>query len=241
MSELFPNDDTSWNAEYPSLYPGEVPVYYKDGETFVILETVQAEPTSRATESGREQYDRLHLGNGEALVPFYLSSDEKVVAFAQKVEPLVRLDRSALLRTKAYSVAASEDKAFIDAISPHIVRDMVGDMTDIEDIRGVAFKAELERIPALRQQLRELVHFYDFTMGEKIWIRLEPTYEPDKALVGKIIMAPLRDFAANEVMYAISPIISSTEDNKPMPIPEQLGIHDTWLYVTDNHEEPDEI
>jgi len=71
---------------------------------------------------------------------------------------------------------------------------------------------------------------FDKNKDLELWVRLEAGYNPDMTLVGKIIMARLAFLTYNDVHVGASPMVYSANENVTTRIPEQLVLHENWLY-----------
>jgi hypothetical protein len=137
--------------------------------------------------------------------------------FGESLEPVVRLSGSALLRTVEYR----REMKFLE-----IVR-MDTTIAERKKIQATLVEGEKKRLTSALIQQREI---FDADEGLELWVRLEAALNPDKALVGKIIMARLAYFMTQDKPLGITPMIYNAGDGSMTRIPEQLTIHENWLY-----------
>ncbi|HEY8885982.1 MAG TPA: hypothetical protein VIM31_00575 [Candidatus Microsaccharimonas sp.] len=219
MTESFRYEDTS--SERVHLEDGQVEVFFDGGVegklASIILDTATIQKVSANTPYGLLEYDELVLANGSVLSPTDLSQEQRLIEFGDGLEPMVRLSGGALLRTIEYR----RELKFLE-----IVRN---DTTIIERkvIQAALLQGEQKRIPSVLIEQREI---FEADEGLELWLRLEAVYDPDKALVGKIIMARLAYFMNHDTHVGIAPMIYNATDGITTRIPEQLAIHENWLY-----------
>lgn len=226
MTESTHNGETNHTPEHEPLYQGEVEVFYEDGQNFIVLDTAEPMQNSVSLPTGRYHFESFELNDGVKLTPADLSPIQSIADLAQGFQPFNELGGSALLHTSDYI----EEMKFLEITRPLVVNNNFGTLAGLETIRKKIENVELGRIPESRSQLLELINIKN---NSCLWIRLEAVYNPDKALVGKAIFAQLADFAYVEEKAAIAPLIYSMEQKQkhPVPIPQQLSVHENWLYA----------
>ncbi|RWZ78155.1 MAG: hypothetical protein EOT05_00035 [Candidatus Microsaccharimonas sossegonensis] len=219
MTESFQYEDTSSNRV--QLENGQIEVFF-DGEglekhTSIILDTAEELTVIEATSHGVFEYEELILPQGNILVPAEMSFEKRVMGFYGLVEPVIRFNASSLLRTTEYR----RDMRFLDIISN------VSTVTERKTIQRRLLENEEARIPDILTQQREL---FDSDESLELWLRLEAVHNPDKELVGKIIMARLAFFMNHHTHIGMTPIIYNAAGTLTR-IPPQLEIHENWLYT----------
>ena len=220
MTEAFRHEDIP--SERLQLEDGQVEVFF-DGDrgnklNSIILNTAITRTVEEDTPYGPFEYDELILSDGSILSPADLSLEDRIVDFRDSLETVVQLGGGALLRTVRYR----NEMKFLE-----IVRNDTT-ITERKIIRDAIREEEKEKIPALLIEQREIL---DEPGTPELWIRLEAVFDPDKSLAGKIIMARLAYFMADITSAAIAPRIYNATDGITTPIPEQLTIHEDWLYT----------
>lgn len=219
MTESFRHEDPS--SERVHLKDGQVEVFFDGNDqkkpVSIILDTANIRSVSEDTPYGLLEYDELVLSNGNVLIPADLSLEERIMEFGESLQPVVWLSGSALLRTARYR----REMRFLE-----IVRN-VTTLTERIAIQDILLKREQKRIPDVLIQQREM---FDADDGMELWLRLEAAINPDKALVGKIIMARLAYFMSHDTQVGIAPMIHTATDGTVTRIPEQLAINEDWLY-----------
>jgi hypothetical protein len=219
MTESFRHEDTS--SERVQLEDGQVEVFF-DGEGSdrngsIILDTAQERKVTEGTPFGMFEYEELILPNGDVLVPADMSLEERVMEFSNSLEPVVRLSATSLLRTVEYR----REMLFLDIIRNDST------IAERKAVRHTLLVNERERVPSVLTQQGEL---FDADETLELWLRLEAVNNPDKDLVGKIIMARLAFFVSHDTQIGVTPMIFNATNGITTRIPEQLGIHEVWLY-----------
>lgn len=219
MVESFRQEDNA--QERMRLGGDQVEVFFDEDTTenidSIILDTAKKHRVLESTPYGVLEYDELILKSGDVLSPADLSPEQTVNEFSESLEPVMELGHGALLRTVEYR----QDLKFLEIVK--------NDTTIAERklIRESLLKNEQKRIPDSLIQQREL---FDEDETLELWVRLEAANNPDKALVGKIIMARLAYFMTSRDQVGITPIIHNAANTTLSTIPKQLIIHENWLY-----------
>lgn len=220
MTESFHHEDTS--SERVQLEDGQVEVFFdgvlENQTSSIILDVAKTRNVTDDTPYGVFEYEELLLANGETLTPSDMSLEEQVMEFGCSLEPVIRMTSTALLRTTKYR----RDMQFLD-----IIRN-VSTAPERKEVRLNILEDEKERIPLSLAEHKDLIHQNN---GIEFWLRLEAANNPDKDLVGKVIMARLALLMSHERQVAIVPMIYSAVDGVSTRIPEQLVLHEDWLYV----------
>jgi hypothetical protein len=217
MTESFRDEDAA--SERVKLEDGQVEVFF-DGSTnekpaSIILDTVKVKNVSYDQSDGIFEYDELIFTNGTILRPVDVLEDKRVAALGLHLEPHI-LKGFSLLRT----IEFRRDMQFL-----HIVKDETT-VSQRDIIRDDLLQNEKARIPG---SVKRLTHLFDADESLELWLRLEATNNPDRALVGKTIMARLAFFMSHDSQVGIMPIIYNATDGITTRIPEQLSMHESWL------------
>jgi hypothetical protein len=219
MTESFRREDTS--PERVKLEVGQVEVFFdgSDEDTLasVVLDVAEPQKVIEDTPFGIFEYDELVLSDGTLLIPADLAREERIVEFGESLEPVVRLSGGALLRTAEYR----HELRFLEIVKNDTT------ISERKAIQETLRNGEKNRIYAALTEQRKI---FDGDETLELWIRLEAANDPDKALVGKIIMARLAFFMSHDTRIGIAPMVYSANNDIVTRIPQQLEVHENWLY-----------
>ena len=220
MTESFRHEDTS--SGRVQLEDGRVEVFFdgdgSDKAGSIILDTADVVRVIERRPFAVIEYEELVLPNNEIVVPADISPDLQIAQFSGAIEPVVRAGATSILRTIQYR----QEMKFLDIVKNDTT------IAERNDIRESLLKKEKERVPAVIRQQQALA---DSDENLELWVRLEACNNPDKNLVGKIIMARLAFFISHDTEIGVTPMIYSATDGMTTRIPEQIGFHETWLYT----------
>jgi len=223
MKELFRSEEISHDRSRTD--EGVIEVFFDDGQS-VLLETAEPKEAYLPLSDGLLNYKKLHLADGLTLTPAQFDEENLgLVHLAEKLDVVVGFAQATILRSPYYK--NNMTSRFVDIVTAAASDDTKAYWDGVIDDEERLLEFDVA------QSMGNMLGYND-----DLWVRLEAGRNPDKQLVGKVIIARIACLVTLDGRVGLVPQIFDTEGVQTA-IPEQLSLHDTWLYTEDRSEEQD--
>jgi len=223
MTESIYNNDISSEKD---LNIPVVKVFFNDGDYVELHSAARYHYVDGR--NPENDYDEFDLADGSTLVPIDritpLVGDEVLIDLMKKLEPVPDALDGPYLRTRA----AGENFRFLES-----VRGLASNFERLESQISLGETIDAERAADdLQAALRH---------EKELWLPFEAGPNADGHIAGKIIVARLALFMSESPYNGspgIYPIVFNHDEGHFTPVPEQLRMMHSWLYVrTENDNE----